>query len=61
MNIARFEIRLTPERRRELEDLAREVGLSSKRTGAAWNRLVAGASGRPARAPAEGGERDEAA
>jgi hypothetical protein len=29
MNTTRFEIRLTSERRRELEDLAREVGLSS--------------------------------
>jgi hypothetical protein len=39
MNTARFEIRLTPERRRELEDLAREVGLSSAdlaRLGIGW-------------------------
>jgi hypothetical protein len=39
MNTTRFEIRLTPERRRELEDLAREVGLSSAdlaRLGIGW-------------------------
>jgi hypothetical protein len=39
MNTARFKIRLTPERRRELEDLAREAGLSSAdlaRLGIGW-------------------------
>ena len=38
MKSTRFEIRLTPERRRGLEDLAREVGLSCDlaRLGIGW-------------------------